>query len=190
MGKICKSWPRGGVKTRLRGHLRGWFAWVLDSTALRPYKTCSLGILAVGVLLSSVSAGPDCLDVGPGQTLQIFTQDGKMRLVRLIDEEGQTLLEMSGEVVINVDKDMAENYDVPETWRCSFVWFFYRLKLLGGSLNIRSHNLVRCLFHFNSSVLQNFLQNVLQCSQRFRRRLSPLGFTSVWCWFQLWVLAR
>ena len=33
-----------------------------------------------------ICAGPDCIALAPGQCLEIFTQNGEMRLVRLVNE--------------------------------------------------------------------------------------------------------
>ncbi|CAK9089567.1 Uncharacterized protein SCF082_LOCUS42259, partial [Durusdinium trenchii] len=53
-----------------------------------------------------------CIALEPGQTLEIFTKDEQMRLVRLVTAEGQVLLEMSGEVVVEPDEHTAQSFQV------------------------------------------------------------------------------
>eukprot|EP00435_Cladocopium_sp_Y103_P046851 s1389_g13.t1 len=59
----------------------------------------------------ATKTGPDCIALQPEQILEIFTRHGRMRLVRLV-ESGRVLLEMSGEVILKPDEDLAKNLDI------------------------------------------------------------------------------
>lgn len=80
--------------------------------------------------------GPDGLELEPEQHLKLSNgSDGKPRHVVLSDAEGNVLVEMSGEIVMDVDKQTARTFDVevqnPEinAFGC-FSWRFVRLALL------------------------------------------------------------
>ncbi|CAK9043240.1 unnamed protein product [Durusdinium trenchii] len=87
-------------------------------------------------------SGPDCIALAPGQCLEIFTQNGEMRLVRLVNElTGHVLMELSGLVLLHVTPEEAETVDVevedPELRACGTFSKRYVLISL----------LVLCLWH-------------------------------------------
>eukprot|EP00913_Durusdinium_trenchii_P006834 g6425.t1 len=81
--------------------------------------------------------GPDGVDLGENLqslTLNVGT-DGKLRHLTLTDDDGIVLVEMSGEIVLDVDEHTAKTYEVdvenPEINAFgSFSWRFVRLALL------------------------------------------------------------
>ena len=57
--------------------------------------------------------GPDGVELGPGQQLTLTAGvDGKPRHIELVDEEGNVLVQMSGEIVLDIDKETARTLDV------------------------------------------------------------------------------
>ena len=56
--------------------------------------------------------GADCIVVPPNHTLHIYTLNGQMRHVRLVHEQGHVLMEISGEVVLEPDDEVAGNWEV------------------------------------------------------------------------------
>ncbi|CAK9034661.1 unnamed protein product [Durusdinium trenchii] len=85
------------------------FAW----QPLYQAKPSNLGVkLGQSLKTYWTKSGPDCMELEANQTLQIFTKDQHMRLVRLVNEEGQVLLEMSGEVILNPDEELAQIFEV------------------------------------------------------------------------------
>ena len=58
------------------------------------------------------STGPDSFEVMPKETLEILMTGGRMHHIRLLDANGCVEAEMSGEVVLKPDMQLAENFDV------------------------------------------------------------------------------
>ncbi|CAK9079811.1 unnamed protein product [Durusdinium trenchii] len=56
--------------------------------------------------------GADCIVVPPNHTLHIYTLNGQMRHVRLVHEQGHVLMEISGEVVLEPDDEVAGTWEV------------------------------------------------------------------------------
>ena len=124
-------------------------------------------------------AGPDCITVEPGQTLNIFTVDEKMRLVRLVNDEDETLLEMSGEVVVNVDRHLAEILDVP----CLRQHVFCAAHLRVSSLNL----LKRVQMHTTKVDVDDLeLKSFGSYSKRYV--LWALPIIVMWHWFR-WAIS-
>eukprot|EP00434_Breviolum_minutum_P042721 symbB.v1.2.038040.t1/scaffold5791.1/size23574/2 len=80
--------------------------------------------------------GPDAIELQPTHTLTILTgANVKMKHIVITDEDGTVLVEMSGDVVLNPDKNLAVTYLVdvedPEchAFGC-FSWRFVRLAIV------------------------------------------------------------
>ncbi|CAK9094342.1 Uncharacterized protein SCF082_LOCUS44348 [Durusdinium trenchii] len=68
--------------------------------------------LAPSMETFGTKSGPDCIALESKQHLQIFTRNGRVRLVRLVDSGERVLLEMSGEVVLKPDLDLADTLEI------------------------------------------------------------------------------
>ncbi|CAK8995869.1 unnamed protein product [Durusdinium trenchii] len=58
------------------------------------------------------TTGPDSFRLEADETLDILRTDGRMHHIRLLDREGRIEAEMSGEVILNPDMQVAQEFDV------------------------------------------------------------------------------
>lgn len=83
------------------------------------------------------STGPDSFELKPKETLEILMTGGRMHHIRLFDAKGCIEAEMSGEIVLKPDMQLAQDFDVqvmnPDLKSCgtfSLRWMILSILLL------------------------------------------------------------